>query len=117
VSIGNQRPTILIETELYDGTGEDPSPKFHSRVQVDPELTEWRQQVLFYKRIQKKLLKDPSLLGKYVAIKDKTIIDSDICKFALARRVFQEYPSATILITKVERKSLVADIPSPEIVQ
>jgi hypothetical protein len=78
------------------------------------EMDIWREQVLFFETIKGSLLQNPSFLGRYVAIKEKNVIDSDINDIRLARRIQQQFPGEVVVILKVEKHSPIIEIPSPE---
>lgn len=65
----------------------------------------------FYQASRERLLKEYG--GKYVAIMDKTVVDSDDEFGRLAKRVYEKYGYRPIVITQVEAEPRVVRIPSP----
>lgn len=81
----------------------------------DWEFRKWREELDFFNSIKKELLTNKAYRNKFVAIKDKKVIDYDIDKFRLIKRVNKKYRNEVVLIVKVERGVPVAEIPSPEV--
>jgi hypothetical protein len=81
----------------------------------DWEFSKWREELDFFNSMKKKLLKDKVYRNKFVAIKDKKLIDSDIDNFRLVKRVNKKYHNDVVLIVKVEKGIRMAEIPSPEV--
>lgn len=79
------------------------------------ELRKWEKELKFFNRIKKKLLETKTYKNKFVAIKDEKVIDFDIDKLRLAKRVNKKYRDEVVLIVKVEIGVPVAEIPSPEV--
>jgi len=79
------------------------------------EFKKWKEELDFFNSIKRKLLEDETYRNKFVAIKDKRLIDYDIDNFRLAKRVNEKYRNEVVLIIKAEISMPVAEIPSPEI--
>ena len=80
----------------------------------DPEMSKWAEELAFFNSIQEDLLTDKAYKNKYVAIKDKKLIDSDADDFRLVERIDSKYPNDVVLVVKVEADVPIAEIPSPE---
>jgi hypothetical protein len=70
-----------------------------------------------FMRIKDDLLADERYRGRFVAIKNKEIIDVGDDAFDLAIKLGKTYPDAVILIRKVVPETVVYDLPSPEVVR
>lgn len=81
----------------------------------DWEFKKWKEELEFFNSIKRELLEDKTYRNKFVAIKDKKLIDSDIDNLRLVKRVNEKYRNEVVLIVKVEIGSPVAEIPSPEV--
>ena len=81
----------------------------------DLELKKWEDDLGYFQAMKARLLTDGTYRDKYIAIRDKKIIDSDVDHFRLARRVNEQYPYQAVLIARVEPDERVAEIPSPEL--
>ncbi len=80
------------------------------------EFRRWGEELSFFNSIKGKLWEDEAYRDKFVAIRDKKVIDSDLDDFKLVKRINKKYPSEVVLIAKVEMGMRVAKIPSPRIV-
>jgi hypothetical protein len=81
-------------------------------------LDRWRLAAAYFDSIQPELSKDPRYDGKFIALQDKSIIDSDADEFQLARRVLPRYPDDVIDISKVQHDECETfEVPSPELVE
>lgn len=67
--------------------------------------------VAFFEQHREKLLEDYQ--GKFVAIVDQKVVDSDTDGVALALRVYEKYGYREIYMPKVERTPRVVNIPTP----
>ena len=83
--------------------------------EIDREFEKWHGELSFFNSTKKDLLENKSFRNKFVAIKDKKLIDVDIDKFRLVKRVSEKHPNGVVLIAKVEMGVAVAEIPSPEV--
>lgn len=81
----------------------------------DLEFKKWEEEIRFFNSIKRKLLEDKVYRNKFVAIKDKKLIDSDIDNFRLVKRINKKYPNEVVLVVRVEMGMRVAKIPSPRI--
>lgn len=81
---------------------------------TDWEFKKWEGELNFFNSMKSKLLQDKRYRDKFVAIKGKEIIDSDIDDFRLVKRIDEGYPNDVVLVIKVAEKISVAEIPSPE---
>ena len=55
--------------------------------------------------------------GKFVAVLNGSVVDYDDNKVELAKKVYNKHGYVPIYIGKVEKKTRVVEIPSPEIHQ
>ena len=76
------------------------------------EITQFNESRSFYKANLEALLRQYE--GKYVAILDQRVIDSDVDFSRLAERVFKCVGYRDIYMPKVQRKAKVVSIPSPQ---
>lgn len=78
------------------------------------KMDEWQEQVNFFKTNKETFLQDASLLGKFIAIKNKTIIDNDTNKHNLIRRIQQQYTGEIVVVFKVEKETPIVEISTSE---
>jgi hypothetical protein len=71
------------------------------------------QELAYYKANREALLKE--YRGKWVAILNQTVVDSDMDFSPLAKRVYEKHGYRPILITRVEDGPQVVNVPSPRI--
>ena len=76
------------------------------------EMTQFDESRSFYEANWESLLRQYE--GKYVAILDQRVIDSDVDFSRLAERVFKRVGYRDIYMPKVQRKAKVVSIPSPQ---
>ncbi len=91
--------------------------ELHPRPQdmdADPDTRKWREELAFFNRIREELAKDERYSCKYVAVKDKQVIDSDVDDLRLTERMDEEYPSDVVLIARVGADTPAGELPSPE---
>ncbi len=68
-----------------------------------------------FERLKPELLK--THLGKWVAIVDGALVDSDVDEDALVQRVYARYGYRTIFVEQVRQTPLVYEFSSPEVVR
>jgi len=73
----------------------------------------WEAAVSYFGRAR--LWEDERYRGKYLAIKDKKVVDCDADRFRLARRMAERLPGQRVLIAKAEKEPPVVELPSPEL--
>ena len=81
----------------------------------DAEIQAWRNEMAHFDRIKVKLWKDRRYRHKYVAIRQRAIVDVDDDKFRLAKRVKQQFADQVVFIGNVQISARVVELPSPEI--
>ena len=81
----------------------------------DHDRKRWEIELAFFKGIKTKLLGDERYRGKFIAIKDKKIIDHDADEFKLARRINGKYADQVVLIAEVRKDDTVAELRSPRV--
>lgn len=86
-----------------------PEPEIH--------MANWNRELAHFKKMKNHLLKDVKYGGKFVAIKEAKIIDSDLDDLRLAKRIDQKYPDEVVLIVKAEEEFPSIEEPSPEFVK
>lgn len=86
-----------------------------SAPQVDPVLDDWEEQVEYFDSVRMELVKDEAMLGKYVAVKNRKVIDSDDDEAALLKRIDSQFPNDVVLIEKVALAERVVNLPSPRV--
>lgn len=67
-----------------------------------------------FKKLKPSLLRNPEYKNKFVAIAGGIVVDSDIDKVALVKRVFTTRGYAPIYVSKVATARRVIELPSPE---
>jgi hypothetical protein len=95
-------------------TVETEQPK-HSTMAADVRAL--RAELKHFMKIKPELLADERYRGRFVAIKDKQIIDVGDDEFDLAIKLGKTHPGAVILIKRVASETVVHDLPSPEVVR
>jgi hypothetical protein len=80
----------------------------------DAERKQWEAAVAFFRSIEPQLAADPRLLGQYVAIHGERVIDQDVDRFQLARRIAGGFPTSVVLIVRAGCQAGL-EISSPEI--
>jgi len=90
---------------------DNPSLTGRKKFPVENELEVLRQGEQFFELNKEEMLRIYE--GRYIAIFDKNVIDTDENFENLARRVYSAYGYITIYITKVEKDNSLVNIPSP----
>ncbi len=80
------------------------------------DVSEWEKELAYFQRVKDDLLKDSKYTNKFIAIKNKKIIDSDTNEFKLMQRINKAYPDEVVLIAKVDDERPVAEMRSPRVV-
>lgn len=75
------------------------------------EQQEFERSMEFYKENFQDLL--ASYEGRFVAIVDEKVVDSDVEFSALAKRVYGKFTYRDIFMPRVERQPAIAEIRSP----
>lgn len=83
--------------------------------EIDLEFRKWEEELSFFNSVKNKLFENIDYKNKFIAIKDKKVVDSDLDNFRLVKRINKKYPDEVVLIIKVEMGVPVAEIPSPEV--
>ncbi len=83
-------------------------------LRMDPRYKRWKDEVAFFDGALKDLVKDPSYKGRYVAVKGRQVIDSDVSDLELARRMARLHPGEVVLIAKVDTRARRVEVSSPE---
>lgn len=84
--------------------------------EVDADTAKWREELAFFDRIRDELAGEQRYCGKYVAVKDKHVIDVDVDDVKLTQRMDEKYPFDVVLIARVGADDPVGELPSPEFV-
>lgn len=61
---------------------------------------------LVFQSLKDGLSKDPNFKGKYVAVLNANIVDSDSNKISLLKKIYQKYGSVPVLIEKIDNEEL-----------
>ncbi len=83
--------------------------------EVDADTAKWREELAFFDGIREELAKDERYCGKYVAVKDKQVIDADVDEVRLTERIDEKFPDDVVLIAGVGPEDPVVELPSPEV--
>ena len=75
----------------------------------------WKDEVAFFDGAVGDLVNDPRYKGRYVAVKERQIIDSDASDLELAKRMARLHRGEFVLIAKVDTRARCVEGPSPEI--
>jgi len=90
--------------------------KHSLKLEEDGIRKKLEDELKFFRARVERWLSDKNLAGKFVAIKDHQIIDSDSDDFRLARKIEAQFPSQVVLIVKVEKEIPEYELSSPELV-
>jgi len=74
-----------------------------------------KEKLTFYK-LKPKLLADKRYYGKYVAIVNEQLVDSDADKISLVKRVYSSKGYVSMYIGRIVEEEPVLESPSPELV-
>lgn len=80
------------------------------------DIAKWEKELAYFQRAKDDLLKDSKYTNKFIAIRNKKIIDSDTDEFKLVRRINKAHPDEVVLIAKVDDDERVAELRSPRVV-
>ncbi|MBO3840165.1 MAG: hypothetical protein QXU09_02020 [Thermoproteota archaeon] len=83
---------------------------------VSEEALAFEKEKTAFEKMLEKLYKDDSLRGKYVAVLNGRVIDSDYDKLKLVERTYKKYGYSPIFFGFVGQKRVI-EIPSPELVR
>ena len=84
--------------------------------EMDADMAKWCEELAFFDRIRDELAGEERYWGKYVAVKDKHVIDVDVDDEKLIQRIDEKYPREVVLIARVGADGPVGELPSPEFV-
>ncbi len=87
------------------------------RREDDPHIRKWREELDFFKSVRDRLIADPRYAGRFVAMWNGQVVDSDTDNFRLARRISGKYPREVVLIAKVTDEEPIHELPSPELAE
>lgn len=85
-------------------------PVVKNKVKALSRESHFAEAVTYFKRVRAKLFKDPAYRFKYIAIRDKKIIDVDADKFALYDRVVGHFPDQRFICMPVWAEFPTVDI-------
>ncbi len=80
-----------------------------------PDIRKWRDELAFFHRSLSELLEDGRFAGRFVAIRDRQVVDSDDDDVTLVKRMHEKYAGDVVLVAKVEGARPLAEWPSPEL--
>jgi hypothetical protein len=95
------------------GTAKSRATKGHTA--KDAEVRAWRTEVRYFDSMRQKLWRKPEYRGKFVAVRQKEIVDMDQDRFVLYRRVRERFPGEVVLIEQVEIEPRKIELPGLEI--
>lgn len=81
--------------------------------QLEVEYPIWYADLEYFQSIKSELLEDGTYVDKYIAIRNKKIIDSDKDEIKLALRIEKAYPDKVVFIAKVDEKENIGVVRSP----
>lgn len=87
----------------------------HAFAPGNPVYDRWAAQVEYFQSIRGKLMAEPGMPGKFVAIRDNSVVDSDADEYALANRMYQRFPGEGVLVARVQAEDPVVELPGLEL--
>ena len=81
----------------------------------DLELAALLDEQAAFEQMRPSLREDDRYRDKYVAIRQHAVVDCDVDKFQLGRRMTAQYPEDVVLIANVPFDDPPVELPSPEI--
>ncbi len=81
----------------------------------DPDMKKWRQELAFFREHRLEMLRDAKSTGRFVAVRNGRIVDSDDDDFALVKRARKAYPGEVVLVVRADGSVPTVELPSPEI--
>lgn len=103
-------PTASLKFSIVNPTA---SPEHMEKMSV-PIIDEFEREREAFLRLEDSLLGHETYRGKFVALHGGTVVDVDVDKRELAKRVYARFGYIPIYIGRVERTRRVVDMPSPE---
>ncbi len=103
-----------LDESYYRDFDFDPKLEIESELQHQENILKIRFEKQSFAKKRQELMKDPDLKGKFVAVIDGTIIDSDTDELALTKRVYEKHGYIPVLIEKIAEEKVVT-IYSPSI--
>jgi hypothetical protein len=87
--------------------------RFHAKAKEAKERAAFEEDLAYYRANQEAFLREYQ--GGWIAIINKSVVDSDPEFSPLAKRVYGKYGYRAILIARVDDDSRVVSIPSPRL--
>jgi len=81
----------------------------------DNEMKVWLDEQAAFDELRPALKVDDRYRDKYVAIHRNAVVDCDLDKFQLVRRLMKNYPDDVLFVGHVQIDEPPVDLPSPEI--
>jgi len=106
---------IIIENVMPSDKKDKSADRKGLKTDNDLQLKKWREELASFKKIAPELSDNSDYTNKYIAIKDKKIIDFDPDNFRLVKRINKKYPEEVVLVVKVSAVERICEVPSPEI--
>lgn len=78
-----------------------------------PRYPEHDREFRNFLRMKPRLLENPELAGKFVAVLGGKVVDSDVDMVALMRRVWKKHPNSTPYFNQVRQKETIMEFPPP----
>lgn len=86
-------------------------PELHPASKLLPPSPATEREFRTFVHLKPQLLKDPRYAGKYVAILNGKVVDSDSKKLELALRVQRKFPNEAPFVAEVSGKERIIEIP------
>lgn len=80
------------------------------------ETSAFEREKLAFEKLYEKLYEDDSLRGKYVAVLNGRVVDSDHDRLKLVERTYKKYGYVPVLFGFVGRRRIF-EVPSPELIR
>jgi hypothetical protein len=84
---------------------------------MDSDIRALRREFKHFMKIKQKLLADERYRGRFVAMKDKTVIDVGDDEYELVVKMSERYPDDVVLVKKVVPATPVYDLSSSEVIR
>lgn len=79
------------------------------------EMAAWIKEQAAFDELRPSLSQDERYRNKYVAIHDRAVVDCDVDKFQLVRRLMKKFPDDVFFVGHASKDEPPVDLPSLEI--
>ncbi|MCE9553608.1 MAG: hypothetical protein K8T91_09590 [Planctomycetes bacterium] len=83
----------------------------------DHEMAAWLREQAAFDELRPSLSQDDRYRDKYVAIHERAVVDCDVDKFQLVRRLMKNFPDDIFFVGHASIDEPLVDLPSLEIEQ